>query len=460
MIGSVNMKINAIILAAGRGTRMKSKLYKVLHPVLGKPMINHLIDHIKETEIKRKIIVIAKNSDQVKEAVKENVEFVVQEEQLGTGHAVMMVEPLLKDEEGITLVICGDTPLISSDTINRLINFHSENHADITVLSTMLEDPTNYGRIIRDNNNSVLKIVEHKDANEEEKQVREINTATYCFDNKKLFKSLKKIRNQNSQNEFYLTDIIEIIKNEDGKVYAYITDNNDEVMGINDKISLSLANSILKRTINDKMMRNGVTIVDPNNTYISADTLIGKDTIIYPGTILYGENVIGEDCKIGPNTEFLNVKVGNNVNVKHSVLANSVIGNNTNVGPFAHFRNNAVIGNNVRIGNFVEIKNSQFGDSSNAAHLSYIGDSEVGSKVNMGCGTITVNYDGNKKSKTIIKDNAFVGCNSNLIAPVTIGENAYVAAGSTINKDVPKGALAIARQKQENKDGYSKKLRK
>lgn len=460
MIGSVNMENNAIILAAGKGTRMKSKLYKVLHPVLGKPMINHVIDHLIDANIKRKIVVIAKDSDHVKEAIKEDVEFVVQDEQLGTGHAVMMAESLLKDIEGITLVICGDTPLISTNTINKLISFHKENQADLTVLSTVLEDPTDYGRIIRNNRNSLLKIVEHKDANDEEKQIKEINTATYCFNNKKLFECLKKVQNQNSQNEFYLTDVIEIIKNENGKVFAFITDDKDEVLGINDRIALSLANSILKRTINEKLMKNGVTIIDPNNTYISIDTKIGRDTIIYPGTILFGENVIGEDCKIGPNTEFNNVKIGNNVNVKHSVLTDSIVGNNTNIGPFAHFRNHAIIGDNVKIGNFVEIKNSQFGNNSNAAHLSYIGDAEVGNKVNMGCGTITVNYDGNKKSKTIIKDNVFVGCNSNLIAPVTIGENAYVAAGSTVNRDVPRDALAIARQKQENKEGYSKKLRK
>lgn len=454
------MDNNAIILAAGKGTRMKSNLYKVLHPVLGKPMIKHVIDHLNEANVQRKIVVVSEDADTVKEIFKNEVEFVVQAKQLGTGHAAMMAEPLLANIEGTTLVICGDTPLITSDTINNLLKLHNDSKSDATILTTLLDNPTGYGRVIRESDNSILKIVEQKDANKEELLVNEINVATYCFDNKLLFNALNKITNLNAQSEYYLTDVIEIIKKNGGKVSAYIAENSNEIIGINDRVALSKANQILKERINERLMRSGVSIIDPQNTLISEDTIIGKDTIIYPGTIMYGKNTIGRNCIVGPNTELMNVVVGDKVNIKQSVISDSVIGNNTTVGPFAHFRNHAVIGDHVRIGNFVEIKKSKFGNNSNAAHLSYIGDADVGTNVNMGCGSITVNYDGKNKSKTTVGDNVFVGCNSNLIAPVSIGDGAYIAAGSTINKNVPNDSLAIAREKQINKLDYAKKFKK
>ncbi len=454
------MKNNAIILAAGKGTRMKSNLYKVLHPVLGKPMISYVIDNLNNANIDKKIVVIALNASDVVDILKDEVEFVIQEQQLGTGHAVMMAEPILKNEVGTTLVICGDTPLISYETINQLLLKHNESNADATVLTTILDNPNNYGRIIRDKNDELQKIVEQKDANPIEKEIKEINTGTYCFNNEKLFNALRQVKNENCQQEYYLTDVIEIIKAENGKVIAYVTEDSEETLGINDRGALEKANNILKNRINENLMRNGVTIIDSENTYISIDSKIGNDTIIYPGTICFGKNEIGSNCIIGPNTELENVQIGDNVKIKHSLISDSIVGDNTTVGPFAHFRNHTVIGKNVRIGNFVEVKNTTFGNNSNAAHLAYIGDALIGSKVNMGCGTITVNYDGKNKHTTVIKDNAFIGCNSNLIAPITIGENAYIAAGSTINKNVPNDALAIARNKQENKDGYAKKYKK
>jgi bifunctional UDP-N-acetylglucosamine pyrophosphorylase / glucosamine-1-phosphate N-acetyltransferase len=453
-------KNNAIILAAGKGTRMKSNLYKVLHPVMGKPMVNHVIENLNAANVSRKVMVVGHGAEVVTQVVGKQAEFVLQSEQLGTGHAVMVTESLLKDEDGTTIVICGDTPLISPQTINALLNFHNDQNSMATVLTTVLDDATGYGRIIRDDNGSLAKIVEHKDASAEEKQVNEINTGTYCFDNKQLFAALKEINNVNAQGEYYLTDVIEVLKGKSLPVLAFVTEDHEETLGINDRVSLAKANQIMKRRINEQLMRDGVTLIDPESTYISSDTIIGMDTVIYPGTIMYGRNVIGNNCIIGPNSELRNVQVGDRVEIKHSVITDSIIGNNTGVGPFAHLRNKAHIGDDVRIGNFVEIKNSVFGDTSKAAHLSYIGDAQVGENVNFGCGSITVNYNGKEKSQTIIGDNTFVGCNSNLIAPVTIGNDAYVAAGSTITDNIPDDAFGIARARQVTKEIYAQKYKK
>lgn len=452
------MKRNAIVLAAGKGTRMKSKLYKVLHPVLGKPMVQHVVDNLKRSNTDNLIIVVGHGSEDVKKSLGEDVTYVLQSKQLGTGHAVMMVDEILSNEPGNTIIICGDTPLISSETIEQLFSYHEENNASATILTAINEYPKGYGRIIR-NGNKVEKIVEHKDANEEQLLVKEINTGTYVFDNITLFKALKNIDKNNSQGEYYLTDVIEIIKNMNKKVVAYVTDEFSEILGVNDRVALSNAERYLKRKINEKLMREGVSIINPDNTYISVDTVIGRDTVIYPGTIIYGNNTIGEDCIIGPNTQLENVDIGNRTKIKQSVITDSSVGSDTNVGPFAHFRNKAIIGDSVRIGNFVEIKNSTFGNNSNAAHLAYMGDSEIGKNVNMGCGIITVNYDGFRKHKTVVKDNAFIGCNSNLIAPVTINEGSIIAAGTTVTNEVPENSLAIGREKQINKVGYAKKIR-
>src|SRR5690554_1182658 len=435
MRGSVNMSNYAIILAAGKGMRMKSDRVKILHSVLGKPMISHVLDNINNLKFNRKIVVISEDTDGVKNLINDNVEFVYQYEQLGTGHAVKMAEEKLNGLDGNTLVVCGDTPLITSDTIAKLISKQKESKSDITILTTKVNNPTGYGRIIRNENKEVLKIVEEKDASDSEKLIKEINTGTYCFNNKKLFTALSYLKNDNKQGEYYLTDVVKIVKEIGGKVCAYVTNDINETIGINDRQSLEKATQILKRRINNKLMKAGVSIIDSEHTYISPDTYIDSDTTVYPGTVILGKNKIGHHCNIGPNTELVNVKVADNVRLSHSVITDSVIGKNATIGPFAHFRNKVIIGENVRVGNFVEIKNTKIDDNSKAAHLSYIGDSELGKNVNMGCGTITVNYDGKNKNKTTIKDNVFVGCNANLIAPITLEKNSYIAAGSTINKN-------------------------
>lgn len=447
-------KCFAVILAAGQGTRMKSKLYKVLHPVCGKPMVQHVIDNVSKLQVDEIITVVGHGAEKVKSELGEQTLYVLQEQQLGTAHAVLQAAQYLEGKEGTTIVVCGDTPLITSETFEKLLKHHLETKAKATILTAESDDPTGYGRVIRNEEGLVEKIVEHKDATESERLVTEINTGTYCFDNASLFEALKHVNNDNAQGEYYLPDVIEILKEKGEIISAFQTDSFEETLGVNDRIALSQAELIMKRRINQKHMKNGVTIVDPDNTYISVDAEIGQDTVIYPGTVIIGKTVIGEECEIGPNSEIKDCQIGYNTNIRHSVVHDSQIGNQVNIGPFAHIRPASVIDDGVKIGNFVEVKKSKIGKESKASHLSYIGDAEVGNGVNLGCGSITVNYDGKNKYLTKIEDGAFIGCNSNLIAPVTIGEGAYVAAGSTITDDVPGSALSIARARQVNKERY------
>ncbi|KOO48230.1 bifunctional UDP-N-acetylglucosamine diphosphorylase/glucosamine-1-phosphate N-acetyltransferase GlmU [Viridibacillus arvi] len=451
--------VYAVILAAGQGTRMKSKLYKVLHPVCGKPMVEHVVDHIQTLDVERIVTIVGYGAEKVKEQLGEKSEYVLQAEQLGTAHAVQQVEPILGELEGTTIVICGDTPLIRPETMKALFEHHESNHAKATILTAIAEDPTGYGRILRSTDQQVAQIVEQKDATPEQRQVKEINTGTYCFDNKALFAALKLVKNDNAQGEYYLPDVIEILQKQGEVVAAYVTENFAETLGVNDRIALSQAEETMRARINEQHMRNGVTIINPNNTYISVDAQIGRDTVIQPGVIIEGASSIGEDCIIGPNSHIQNSRIGNRTTVHSSVVRESIIGEDTAVGPFAHIRPDSDLGDHVKIGNFVEVKKTKIDNGSKVSHLSYLGDAEVGTEVNIGCGTITVNYDGENKFKTVIEDNAFVGCNSNLVAPVTVGKGSYVAAGSTITKDIPADALAIARSRQENKDNYVTKLK-
>ncbi|SEP06171.1 bifunctional UDP-N-acetylglucosamine diphosphorylase/glucosamine-1-phosphate N-acetyltransferase GlmU [Paenibacillus sp. OV219] len=453
------MKVMAVVLAAGQGKRMKSKLYKVLHPVCGKPMVGHVLQTVKDANCERTVVVVGHGAETVQSYLGDGAEFVLQAQQLGTGHAVQMAEPLLGEEAGTTVILYGDTPLVTSGTIQSLLDIHTKNEAAATVLTAVVPNPQGLGRIIRDEAGNVLRIVEQKDCTPEQAAITEINTGMYCFDNKKLFQALAKVTNQNAQGEYYLTDVMEILREAGETVGAYCTPDYAEGIGVNDRVGLGEAEALMRARIIRKHQINGVTVIDPAATYIEADVVIGSDTIIYPGSVLRGSTVIGEDCVIGPHAELTDTKVGNGANVKQSVTTEAIIGDECAVGPFAYLRPGAKLGTGVKIGDFVEIKNAELGDGTKVSHLSYVGDAKVGKDVNIGCGAITVNYDGYNKSLTEIGDRAFVGSNVNLIAPVKIGDGAYVVAGSTITQDVPENDVAIARERQVNKPGYAEKLR-
>ncbi|OAB43435.1 bifunctional N-acetylglucosamine-1-phosphate uridyltransferase/glucosamine-1-phosphate acetyltransferase [Paenibacillus antarcticus] len=453
------MKRMAIVLAAGQGKRMKSKLYKVLHPVCGKPMVGHVLDTVKQVNSERVIVIVGHGAEAVQSYLGDAAEYVLQPQQLGTGHAVTQAAPLLRNEAGSTIVICGDTPLVTPETLEGLMQLHESNNAAATVLTAQLDNPKGYGRVIRGEDGSVLRIVEQKDCSPQEDVVREINTGTYCFDNLKLFEALEKVTNHNAQSEYYLTDVIGILVNASETVLGYITNDSSESIGVNDRLALSEAEQFMRERIAKRHMLNGVTMIDPSSTVIGADVTIGSDTILYPGTIIKGYTVIGEDCIIGPNSDIDSSIIANNAIISHSVLDHAEVGLRTTVGPFAYLRPGAKLGEDVKIGDFVEVKNSVIDNGSKVSHLSYIGDATVGKNVNVGCGAITVNYDGYNKSVTEIEDDAFIGSNVNLIAPVKVGKGAFIVAGSTITHSVGENEMAIARQQQVNKPGYADKIR-
>lgn len=447
----------AVILAAGQGTRIKSNIPKVLHKVCGKEMVNHVIDNMREAGIEDVNVIIGNGSELVKESTKDrNVSYSLQEEQLGTGHAVKCAKEFLQGKDGVVAVFTGDAPLTRVETIEKLIKEHIEKGNKATLLSAYVDDPTGYGRIIRDDNKEVLKIVEHKDCNEEELKVNEMNAGMYCFDIKSLLSSLEELNNNNVQGEYYLTDVIGILKDKKEKVGALVTDYED-TLGVNSRAQLAEVEKVLRKRINKFHLDNGVTLIYPDTTYIGVDVIIGKDTVIYPNNILEGYTKIGESCTILQNSRIKDSIIEDEVEVQASVILNSRIGKNTTVGPFAYIRPESTIGEGVRIGDFVEVKKSSIGNGTKVSHLTYIGDAEVGSGCNFGCGTVVVNYDGKTKNKTIIGDHSFIGCNTNLISPVEVQDNTYIAAGSTITSTVEEGDLAVARAKQRNIKGWVKK---
>lgn len=451
-----------VILAAGKGTRMKSKLPKVLHKAGGKPMLQQVLDAAKAAGAKRNIVVTGFGGETVREVMgaQDGVEYVTQAEQLGTGHAVLQAEPSLKDEQGTVMVLCGDTPLLTGELLEKLYQEHVSAKAKATVLTAIMPDATGYGRIIRAQDGSVEKIVEHKDATEAEREVREVNSGIYCFEAQLLLAALHQVGNDNAQGEYYLPDVLEILKKQGEKIWAVAADDYESTLGINSRQQLAGAEKILRRRKNEELMAAGVTLMDPDTTYIDTDVQVGCDTVIYPHTWLEGNTVIGEECEIGPSVRFRNVKCGHKVMGQFIYAHDCEIDDEVVLGQFNHIRPDSHLAKQVKMGNFVEVKNSTVGAGSKLPHLSYIGDCDMGSGVNMGCGTITVNYDGKTKFRTVIGNDAFVGCNSNLVAPVTVEDGAYIGAGSTITKTVPKDTLAIGRARQKNIEGWVDKRAK
>lgn len=425
------MEIKSVILAAGKGTRMKSNTPKVLHKIMEKPLLGYVLDNVKEI-VNEAYVIVGHHAEEVTDYVKSNYSFaktVLQTPQLGTGHAVSMVCPFLEDFDGLVIILCGDTPLITEQTLKKFVEYHISCGSDLTVMSTIFDDPTNYGRIIREKDNSLKCIVEEKDANTEQKAVTEVNAGIYCLNWGKVKPAFSQLTSNNAQGEYYLTDIISWGKNQKLKVNAYILENNEEIYGINSRVNLAKATRLMNTRKLTSLMENGVTIVDPSSTWISEDTEIGNDTIIYPATYIEGKNKIGSNCKIGP---------------------------------CAHLRGGVEVADNCKIGNFVEVKKAKIDHNTNAGHLSYIGDSEIGANVNIGAGTITANYNPltKVKSKTIIKDNVKVGSNTVLVAPVEVSEGANIGAGSVITKAIPKWALALTRAPLRIVEGWVKNYTK
>ena len=443
--------INAIILAGGKGERMKSDVPKCAFPILKKPMIKYIIDTLKKTKVDNRVIVVGHKKEVFMEML-DGEEFAIQENQLGTADAVKAALDKLKD--GITIVLPGDTPLITNALINKLLDLQLKDNNDMTLCTMIVDNPFGYGRIIRANN-KIKEIVEEKEATKEIKEIKEVNTGIMVFNNDFLKKYIKKIDNDNLKGEYYLTDIINFAKN----ISSYTLEDPKMLMGINDLYALSEIEDMLSKEIKKNFILNGVNIINKDSVVIGPDVEIASGVTIYPNTFIMGKTTIAKKAVIGPNTELYNATINENVLCRQSVVYDSTILKDATVGPFAHIRMNTVVGEKDRIGNFVEVKNSTLGTNTKSSHLSYLGDSEIGNNVNIGCGSITVNYDGKKKSKTVIGDNVFVGCNSNLIAPITIKNDSFIAAGSTITDDVDESDLAIARSKQINKKGYARKYK-
>ena len=450
------MRTTAIILAAGQGTRMKSKLPKVLHKVLGKPMVQWVIDCLTAAGVTDKITVLGHGAEQVATVVAEQTSIVYQTEQLCTGHAVMQGVKVLGTENDCVIVICGDTPLLQADTIKSLLAKHNAEKNMVTVLTAQASDPTGYGRIVR-NGAQIEAIVEQKDATEEEKTITEINTGTYCFNQQFLLQYLPTLTTNNAQKEYYLTDLIKIANQNQFPVGGYQLDDFSESLGVNNRVQLAQAEQVLRQRKCNEVMLAGVTLIDPASTYIGADVVIGNDTIIYPNVVLEGATVIGSDNIIGMNCRFVDSIIGDNNDIQSTSIVESTVGNGCKIGPMAYLRPGTVLADQVKIGDFVEVKKSQIGKGTKIPHLSYVGDAVVGSGVNIGCGTITCNYDGVNKYQTTIKDNAFIGSNTNLVAPVVVEEKAFIGAGSTITKDVPADTLAVVRGELRLKDDWSKR---
>lgn len=455
------MNLAAVVLAAGIGKRMKSRVPKMLHPVLGRPMLSYVIDAVRAISPRKIVVVIGHGRDDVKGSLGQaGVIFAEQKIQLGTGHAADCARGELAGFKGNILILNGDFPLITSKSLKNLVKKHADGRADVSFLTADIADPSGYGRVLRNVKGEVEKIVEDKDASPVQKKIMEINSGTYCVKSGFLWEALKGIGSGNRQKEYYLTDIIEIARKDSRKILGVKSRDGSEVLGINDRVQLSEVEALLKKRINDSLMRAGVSMVDPVTTFISPDARIGADTVIYPNTYIYGKTVIGRASSIGPGVWIEDSVLGSGVTVRlSSYISKSFIGDNVTVGPFAHIRPEAEIMEGAKIGNFVEIKKSRIGRGSKVPHLSYVGDAVIGRDVNIGAGTITCNYDGYRKHETVIGDEVFIGSDTMLVAPLKVGRGATTGAGSTITKDVPEGALAIGRARQTVIENWNRKPR-
>jgi len=453
----MNINGHAVILAAGEGTRMKSKKPKVLCEVLFKPMVQWVIDSCKEAGISDLCAVVGHGAEMVQSALGDQVEYAYQLQRLGTGHAVMQAKDFLQSAKGEhTLILCGDAPFVDAETIRASLEAHTAADNSVTVITANLPDPTGYGRIKKENG-AFVRIVEHKEASDEEKLICEVNSGAYWFKRDDLLTALEGLDSNNSQNEYYLTDTIYILKNAGKNVGTFVAKGSDVVLGANDRKTLYELNQIANKRVIDRLMSEGVEFVSLDGIVLSPDCSVGTDTVILPGTIIKGKVEIGSGCVIGPNSMLQNCTIGDNTLADNAKITDAVIGSGAQLGPFMQVRPGSVIGDNTRIGNFTEIKNSNIGNGTKVSHLTYVGDSDVGERVNFGCGTVTVNYDGVNKNRTTIGDDCFIGCNTNLIAPVTVGSGAYTAAGTTITNDVPAGALSIGRSRQTDLPGWADK---
>ena len=452
------MEKYVVVLAAGKGTRMKSNLYKVLHKVCGKTMVEHVVDAARGVNPAKIVTVVGTGAGEVEKVLDGKSDFAFQEKQLGTGDAVMTAKEELGDKDGATLVVTGDTPLFTTETFDELFKYHAEKGNAATVLTAEAPNPFGYGRIIRDDQGNVLRIVEQKDGKPEELKVKEINTGVFCFDNKKLFEALKHVDNNNAQGEYYLTDVLEILRNSGERVGAYKMPDFSESLGVNDRIALAQATKTMQRRINEEHMRNGVSFIDPDTAYIDAGVKIGNDTVIEGNVVIKGNTEIGSDCYITNGSRIVDSKIGNHVTITSSTLQEAEMDDNTDIGPNSHLRPKAVIRKGAHIGNFVEIKKAEIGENSKVGHLTYVGDATLGKDINVGCGTIFSNYDGVKKFHTNVGDHSFIGAGSTLIAPINVADHTFIAADSTITKDVDKYDMAIARGRQVNKPDYWHKL--
>ena len=444
----------AVIMAAGKGTRMKSKLPKVMHSLAGKTLIEHVLGTVNQVGIERPLVIVGHGREEIESHIAERAELVIQTEQLGTGHAVMQALPYFDDAQTV-LILSGDQPLLKAETLQTLIELHEAQGVSATVLTATMDQPFGYGRVIK-NGEFVVKIAEEKDATFEQRQIHEINTGTYCFKGSALKEALVKITTQNAQGEYYLTEVFDVLLKLGEKVLAYCTPDSNEALGINSRAQLAEAEAILRVRILDHWMAEGVTLVDPSSTFIDGDVQIEQDVTILPFTRLMGKTRIEEDSVIGPQTSLDNCIVGRGSEVTYTVAKDALIGERCHIGPFAYLRPGTKLEAEVKVGDFVEIKNSWIEMGSKVPHLSYIGDTHVGKSVNIGAGTITCNYDGVNKHPTKIGDHAFIGSNTNLVAPVEVGEHAITGAGSTITKNVPASALAVERSPQVIKERWHK----